>query len=73
MKKDGLIKGIMLAAGFVAVIGILCSQPFFASKTTAKASTGQADEKQGETIIQVYAIGPWGLTYVNARDDPRNQ
>lgn len=27
----------------------------------------------GETIIQVYAIGPWGLTYVDARDDPRNQ
>ncbi len=28
---------------------------------------------QGETIVQVYAIGPWGLTYVNASDDPRNQ
>lgn len=25
----------------------------------------------GETIIQVYAIGPWGLTYVNPADDPR--
>ncbi|RPI22013.1 MAG: DUF4437 domain-containing protein [Acidobacteria bacterium] len=25
----------------------------------------------GETIIQVYAIGPWGLTYVNPEDDPR--
>jgi mannose-6-phosphate isomerase-like protein (cupin superfamily) len=28
---------------------------------------------KGETIIQVYAIGPWGLTYVNPKDDPRNQ
>jgi quercetin dioxygenase-like cupin family protein len=28
---------------------------------------------RGETIIHVYAIGPWGLTYVDARDDPRNQ
>lgn len=27
---------------------------------------------KGETIIQVYAIGPWGLTYVNPSDDPRN-
>ena len=27
---------------------------------------------KGETIIQVYAIKP-GLTYVNPRDDPRNQ
>jgi len=27
----------------------------------------------GETIIQVYAIGPWGLTYVNPEDDPRNR
>jgi quercetin dioxygenase-like cupin family protein len=26
---------------------------------------------KGETIVQVYAIGPWGLTYVNAADDPR--
>ncbi len=27
----------------------------------------------GETIIQVYAIGPWGLTYVNPADDPRSR
>lgn len=27
----------------------------------------------GETILQVHAIGPWGLTYVNPKDDPRNQ
>src|SRR5919201_4393577 len=27
---------------------------------------------KGETIVQVYAIGPWGLTYVNPKDDPRN-
>jgi quercetin dioxygenase-like cupin family protein len=28
---------------------------------------------KGETIIQVYAIGPWGLTFVNPKDDPRNR
>lgn len=28
---------------------------------------------KGETIIQVYAIGPWGLTYVDPRHDPRNK
>jgi quercetin dioxygenase-like cupin family protein len=27
---------------------------------------------KGETIVHVYAIGPWGLTYVNPADDPRN-
>lgn len=27
---------------------------------------------RGETIIQVHAIGPWGLTSVNPDDDPRN-
>ena len=27
---------------------------------------------KGETIVQVYAVGPWGLTYVNPADDPRN-
>lgn len=25
-----------------------------------------------ETVIQVSAVGPWGLTYVNPADDPRN-
>lgn len=28
---------------------------------------------KGETVIQVYALGPWGLTYVDPRDDPRNR
>lgn len=25
-----------------------------------------------ETEIQLHAIGPWGITYINAADDPRN-
>jgi len=25
----------------------------------------------GETVVQVHAIGPWGVTYVNPADDPR--
>jgi len=24
------------------------------------------------TVIQIHAIGPWGITYINAADDPRN-
>lgn len=24
-----------------------------------------------ETVIQLHGIGPWGITYVNAADDPR--
>lgn len=27
---------------------------------------------RGETVLQIHAVGPWGLTYVNATDDPRN-
>lgn len=26
---------------------------------------------KGETVIQLYAIGPWDLIYVNPKDDPR--
>lgn len=26
---------------------------------------------RGETIVQLHGTGPWGLTYVNATDDPR--
>ena len=27
----------------------------------------------GETVVQVHAIGPWGITYVNPADDPRTK
>lgn len=26
-----------------------------------------------EAVVQVHGIGPWGITYVNPSDDPRNQ
>jgi hypothetical protein len=29
-----------------------------------------ADE---DTVIQLNSMGPWGLTYVNAADDPRRK
>jgi quercetin dioxygenase-like cupin family protein len=28
---------------------------------------------KGNTVVQVNAIGPWKLTYVNPADDPRNE
>jgi anti-sigma factor ChrR (cupin superfamily) len=29
-------------------------------------------QARGETVIQLNNVGPWGLTYVNPADDPRN-
>ena len=26
-----------------------------------------------ESILQIHGMGPWGITYVNAADDPRNK
>ena len=26
-----------------------------------------------DTVVQVNSIGPWGITYVNAKDDPRKK
>ena len=26
---------------------------------------------EGETVLQISTIGPWGITYVNPADDPR--
>jgi hypothetical protein len=26
-----------------------------------------------ETVIQLHGVGPWGITYVNPADDPRNK
>lgn len=28
---------------------------------------------QGEVVVQLNGIGPWGITYVNPADDPRKQ
>lgn len=28
---------------------------------------------QGEVLLQLHGTGPWGITYVNADDDPRKQ
>jgi quercetin dioxygenase-like cupin family protein len=30
-------------------------------------------ESQGETIVQLHGVGPWGITYVNPADDPRQR
>jgi quercetin dioxygenase-like cupin family protein len=30
-------------------------------------------EARGETILQLHGVGPWGLTYVNPADDPRQR
>jgi quercetin dioxygenase-like cupin family protein len=30
-------------------------------------------EAEGETIVQLHGVGPWGLTYVNPADDPRKR
>jgi quercetin dioxygenase-like cupin family protein len=28
---------------------------------------------EGEVIVQLHGTGPWGVTYINAAEDPRNQ
>jgi quercetin dioxygenase-like cupin family protein len=54
---------------------------FDPAKTTALAPGGFAVMQTGvkhyvwckdEVVLQNHAIGPWGLTYVNPADDPRN-
>ncbi len=30
-------------------------------------------ETEGETIVQLHGIGPWGIEYVNPADDPRRR
>ena len=27
----------------------------------------------GETVVQLHGVGPWGIQYVNPADDPRNK
>lgn len=52
------------------------------SKTTALGPGGLAIMQpktnhfawtKEETIVQLHGIGPWGITYVNPADDPRNK
>jgi quercetin dioxygenase-like cupin family protein len=28
---------------------------------------------EGDVVVQLHGNGPWGITYLNASDDPRNQ
>jgi len=39
---------------------------FMAPETHHFAST------KGQTVIQLNGVGPWGITYINEKDDPRN-
>lgn len=39
---------------------------------TAGANQHHYAIARGRTVVQVHAIGPFALTYVNAKDDPRN-
>jgi hypothetical protein len=58
--KKGALRPIMLTAGFLAVVVILCSQSFFAPKTSAiakaKSSTEQTDQKSDIVIVPGDAI-----------------
>lgn len=56
-------------------------ETFDAKKATALSAGGFAvmpkDHKhfaftKGEVVIQLHGVGPWGITYVNPADDPRN-
>jgi hypothetical protein len=54
MQKDSLIRSLMLVAGFIAVIGILCGQSFFAQKDSvakAKSQTEQSADQKADTLI----------------------
>jgi quercetin dioxygenase-like cupin family protein len=37
------------------------------------AGTRHFARTQGDTIVQLHGIGPWGITYVNPADDPRTK
>jgi len=39
---------------------------------TAQANMHHYAIARGRTVVQVHAIGPFQLTYVNAADDPQN-
>jgi len=41
--------------------------------TTMPAGMRHYAWADGETILQLTTIGPWGITYVNEADDPRRQ
>ncbi|HUR38162.1 MAG TPA: cupin domain-containing protein [Planctomycetota bacterium] len=56
-------------------------ETFDSGKTTPIGTGGFAVMQTGvkhyvwckeETVVQAHSVGPWGITYVNAADDPRN-
>lgn len=43
------------------------------SFVSMKAGTHHFARTEKEAIVQINGIGPWGITYVNPSDDPRNK
>jgi quercetin dioxygenase-like cupin family protein len=38
-----------------------------------RAGTKHFGWTEGATIVQAHAVGPWGISYLNPADDPRNK
>ena len=43
------------------------------SYTTMQSGMNHYARASGETVVQIATIGPWGITYVNPSDDPRQK
>ncbi|MBV8880409.1 MAG: cupin domain-containing protein [Planctomycetaceae bacterium] len=62
-------------------LNIGAGEAFDEAKTTAVGPGGYAIMQTGvkhfvwckdEVVLQAHSVGPWGITYVNPADDPRN-
>lgn len=62
-------------------LGIGAGDAFDSAKTTPVGAGGFVILQTGikhfvyckeETVVQAHSVGPWGITYVNPADDPRN-
>ena len=43
-----------------------------ADETTPDGEVGEADGVEGEAVVQINGNGPFDVTYVDPKDDPRN-
>jgi quercetin dioxygenase-like cupin family protein len=50
-----------------------CTEMHAGAFAALKKGTAHYIHTKGECIVQVHGVGPWGIIYVNAADDPRNK
>ena len=56
-----------------SVRAVLSGRSWSEKSRAGQSGTRHYASAKGETVVQLHGVGPWGINYVNAADDPRKK